>query len=400
MRPYLLYVLQFVVGIYTNMKALQHSNIDTVIVFRASCPLAVCVLEWAFLGRQLPNCRSCLALLCIVFGTCGYVSADKSFGVGGLRAYSWVIAYTLVTATQMAYGKYIVGPDMKFASMCGRTPSNPTPTLSPNLNFDPNLNLNPNPSPNPNPNPNPDPNQVGPYPVHQRAEYRTDAGHRALEPRARQAHRAERARARPVDAARHLLPGRLLCRGPRHLLHRMVLPLPGHSHVLHGARGGQQDGHGPRQPSHLGRARRAGACTPCVCHACTMHCTMHSPFTVHHAPHTMHHAHAMPPPPCPPTMPPHHGPLQVGILWLTVCIAGATGYQQAPLREEEAPPNPDPDPDRDPILSRRRCARRRWPSSGCSMRAWRVRSSSTTRESREPTPAASRLGPCAPRRPS
>ena len=116
-RPYLLYVLQFVVGIYTNMKALQHSNIDTVIVFRASCPLAVCVLEWAFLGRQLPNCRSCLALLCILLGVLGYVSADKSFVVGGIHAYTWVIAYTLVTATQMAYGKYIVGPDMKFASM-------------------------------------------------------------------------------------------------------------------------------------------------------------------------------------------------------------------------------------------------------------------------------------------
>ena len=120
-RPYLLYVLQFVVGIYTNMKALQHSNIDTVIVFRASCPLAVCVLEWAFLGRQLPNCRSCLALLCILLGVLGYVSADKSFVVGGIHAYTWVIAYTLVTATQMAYGKYIVGPDMKFASMWGPT---------------------------------------------------------------------------------------------------------------------------------------------------------------------------------------------------------------------------------------------------------------------------------------
>ena len=127
-RPYLLYVLQFVVGIYTNMKALQHSNIDTVIVFRASCPLAVCVLEWAFLGRQLPNCRSCLALLCILLGVLGYVSADKSFVVGGIHAYTWVIAYTLVTATQMAYGKYIVGPDMKFASMWRpRPPTAPPP---------------------------------------------------------------------------------------------------------------------------------------------------------------------------------------------------------------------------------------------------------------------------------
>lgn len=120
-RPYLLYVMQFVAGIYTNMKALQHSTVDTVIVFRAACPLAVCVLEWAFLGRQLPNLRSTLALLAIVAGVLGYVSADKHFGAEGLAAYSWVIAYTVVTATQMAYGKYIVGPDMKFASMWGPT---------------------------------------------------------------------------------------------------------------------------------------------------------------------------------------------------------------------------------------------------------------------------------------
>ena len=100
-RPYLLYVMQFVAGIYTNMKALQHSTVDTVIVFRAACPLAVCVLEWAFLGRQLPNLRSTLALLAIVAGVLGYVSADKHFGAEGLAAYSWVIAYTVVTATQM-----------------------------------------------------------------------------------------------------------------------------------------------------------------------------------------------------------------------------------------------------------------------------------------------------------
>jgi len=120
-RLYLLYVAQFVVGIYTNMKALQHSNVDTVIVFRAMCPLLVCVLEWAFLGRQLPSARPALSLLAIVVGAAGYVSADKAFGVLGISAYSWVIAYTIVTATQMAYGKLIVGPEMKFSSMWGPT---------------------------------------------------------------------------------------------------------------------------------------------------------------------------------------------------------------------------------------------------------------------------------------
>lgn len=120
-RAYLLYVLQFVLGIFTNMKAIQVANIETVIVFRACVPIVVCLLESAFLGRQLPNLRSTFSLLIIVLGACGYVYADKAFKTQGLAAYSWVSAYTLVCATQMAYGKYIVGPDMKFQSMWGPT---------------------------------------------------------------------------------------------------------------------------------------------------------------------------------------------------------------------------------------------------------------------------------------
>jgi len=236
----LLYVLQFVVGIYTNMKALQHSNIDTVIVFRASCPLAVCVLEWAFLGRQLPNCRSCMALLCILLGVLGYVSADKSFVVGGIHAYTWVIAYTLVTATQMAYGKYIVGPDMKFASMWRpRPPTAPPPALRAPARPP---HRRPRTAPPPRTSPltppraarlapsKPKPEQVGADPVHERAEHRAHAGHRDAQPRAGQAGQAERARARAVDAAHHRLPARLVRRRPRHLLHRLVLPLTGDRH--------------------------------------------------------------------------------------------------------------------------------------------------------------------------
>ena len=52
-KPYLVYVGMFVATIYTNMRALQHSNVETVIVFRSACPLIVSVLDWAFLGRQL-----------------------------------------------------------------------------------------------------------------------------------------------------------------------------------------------------------------------------------------------------------------------------------------------------------------------------------------------------------
>ena len=120
-KAYLLYVALFVIGIFTNMKAVQKANVETVIVFRACCPIVVSVLEAAFLGRQLPNARSACALLVIVLGARGYVSADSSFKKQGWAAYSWVSAYTAVTAIQMAYGKYIVGKDMEFRSMWGPT---------------------------------------------------------------------------------------------------------------------------------------------------------------------------------------------------------------------------------------------------------------------------------------
>ena len=86
-RPYLTYVGLFVVTIYCNMKALEHSNVETVIVFRACCPLAVCVLDWAFMGRQLPSARSALSLLLLTAGASGYVLSDRQFRLEGADAY-------------------------------------------------------------------------------------------------------------------------------------------------------------------------------------------------------------------------------------------------------------------------------------------------------------------------
>ena len=39
-KPYLIYVVMFVATIYANMRALQHSNVETIIVFRAVCATA------------------------------------------------------------------------------------------------------------------------------------------------------------------------------------------------------------------------------------------------------------------------------------------------------------------------------------------------------------------------
>ena len=120
-KPYLYYVVMFVCTIYANMRALQHCNVETVIVFRSACPLIVCVLDWAFLGRQLPSPRSVLSLLVITGGCAGYVLTDRAFELSGWGAYTWVTAYFCIISVEMAYGKHIVGPHLQFASMWGPT---------------------------------------------------------------------------------------------------------------------------------------------------------------------------------------------------------------------------------------------------------------------------------------
>ena len=51
-KAYSLYIVAFVGSIYANMQALSHSNVDTVIVFRACSPI-----ECSAMGRELPSVR-------------------------------------------------------------------------------------------------------------------------------------------------------------------------------------------------------------------------------------------------------------------------------------------------------------------------------------------------------
>ena len=132
-QPYLYYVGMFVATIYCNMKALEHSNVETIIVFRACCPLFVCVLDWAFLGRQLPSMRSMASLIVLLLGACGYVLSDRAFKLNGWAAYSWATAYLLIISVEMAYGKHIVGKHLGFKTMWGPTMYTNTLSLPPML---------------------------------------------------------------------------------------------------------------------------------------------------------------------------------------------------------------------------------------------------------------------------
>merc|ERR1719502_2334200 len=87
MRAFFPVAAAFLACIFANIKTLQYANVETFIVFRASTPLMVGVAEWAFLGRELPNMRSAMAMLALVGGAVVYVFTDAMFVVTG---YVWV----------------------------------------------------------------------------------------------------------------------------------------------------------------------------------------------------------------------------------------------------------------------------------------------------------------------
>lgn len=107
-KPYLIYVMLFIICLYSSIRAVEHANIETIIVFRSTAPLFVAALEWIFLGRALPRARSAGALLLIFLGSFLYVGTDAEFGRLGFGAYGWVTIYLFFICIQMAYGKLLL----------------------------------------------------------------------------------------------------------------------------------------------------------------------------------------------------------------------------------------------------------------------------------------------------
>jgi len=117
-RIYLMYIGLFATAIYSNMQALTHSNVETLIVFRACGPLMVSLLEWRLLGRTLPSRRSVLALFGIFLFALGYVASDKAFAMHGLRAYSWCAVYFVSICLSDTCGKHLIS-GLQWRSMWG-----------------------------------------------------------------------------------------------------------------------------------------------------------------------------------------------------------------------------------------------------------------------------------------
>ena len=106
-KHFLIYVLSFALGTWTNMKVLSLANVETVIVFRSCTPIAVSVFDYYFHGRDWPNARSITSLLCIAIGALCYIVNDREFQVSP-AAYRWAFAWWVVLVFQLTYGKFLV----------------------------------------------------------------------------------------------------------------------------------------------------------------------------------------------------------------------------------------------------------------------------------------------------
>ena len=116
--PYLKHSILFVACIYCNMQALRHTSIETIIVFRASTPIVVSMLDRAFLGREWPSLRSMMALTVLACAAASYVVNDHAFRMGGFGAYTWVSLYFATISLEMAYAKHVIG-SVQFDSLWG-----------------------------------------------------------------------------------------------------------------------------------------------------------------------------------------------------------------------------------------------------------------------------------------
>src|SRR2546430_2499724 len=83
-------VIVFVSNIFTNIKALEYSNVETVIVFQTLTSLGVAYGDYKYLNTGMPSSNILISLFIIVFGALCYVVTDSSFRIEG---YFWVALY-------------------------------------------------------------------------------------------------------------------------------------------------------------------------------------------------------------------------------------------------------------------------------------------------------------------
>lgn len=107
--------LVFLATIYSNFRLIHAVGVNPFIVLRCTTPLMVSVLDWCFLGRELPNARSLLALCGIFVSGAAYTwpkissrRSDDGFRHSDEEGLVWSLVWLSCFVVDMVYIKYVV----------------------------------------------------------------------------------------------------------------------------------------------------------------------------------------------------------------------------------------------------------------------------------------------------
>jgi len=115
-RAFALIVFGFIGTLFSNVTTLRYVPVDTIICFRASTPIVIALIEYAYLGRELPSARSWAALGGVFAGVTAYAAADVHFTPLG---YAWLATWYTFAVAEMVWVKKVV--DTVAMSTWGRT---------------------------------------------------------------------------------------------------------------------------------------------------------------------------------------------------------------------------------------------------------------------------------------
>lgn len=106
LKKFWLVPLTFLLSIFSNIKILQHTNVETFIVLRASTPLIMSILDVQFLNRRLPSKRSWGSIVTVfIFATLYVILESKTLTTDSML---WVVIWYANFCFDQIYIKHVV----------------------------------------------------------------------------------------------------------------------------------------------------------------------------------------------------------------------------------------------------------------------------------------------------
>eukprot|EP00026_Physarum_polycephalum_P012308 Phypoly_transcript_12602.p1 GENE.Phypoly_transcript_12602~~Phypoly_transcript_12602.p1 ORF type:complete len:309 (-),score=26.63 Phypoly_transcript_12602:100-1026(-) len=103
-KAFCLVTVIFMLNIFTNIKALENSNVETVIVFQTLTSLVIAYGDYKLLNSGTPSPKVILSLGIIVTGALCYMYSDSELK---MDTYFWVFMYFFAKTVDMLYTKHI-----------------------------------------------------------------------------------------------------------------------------------------------------------------------------------------------------------------------------------------------------------------------------------------------------